>query len=80
MKVFVFQGGLGNQIFEYAYYQHELKKNPHLKYLFPKVLHKNIYHLLFISTLMALTSYINMYKPTPARITEDFKTATIYVV
>ena len=37
MKVFVFQGGLGNQIFEYAYYQHELKKNPHLKYLFPKV-------------------------------------------
>ena len=37
MKVFVFQGGLGNQIFEYAYYQHELKKNPHLKYLFPRV-------------------------------------------
>ena len=36
MKVFVFQGGLGNQIFEYAYYQHELKKNPRLKYLFPK--------------------------------------------
>ena len=37
MKVFVFQGGLGNQIFEYAYYQHELKKNLRLKYLFPKV-------------------------------------------
>lgn len=37
MKVFVFQGGLGNQIFEYAYYSSELKKNPHLKYLFPKV-------------------------------------------
>lgn len=37
MKVFVFQGGLGNQIFEYAYYQHELKKNPCLKYLFPNV-------------------------------------------
>ena len=32
---------------------------------------KSIYHLLFISTLMALTSYINMYKPTPARITEN---------
>lgn len=36
MKVFVFQGGLGNQIFEYAFYKAQLENYPQLKYLFPK--------------------------------------------
>lgn len=35
MKVFVFQGGLGNQIFEYAFYKKQLENNPNLEYLFP---------------------------------------------
>lgn len=39
MKVFVFQGGLGNQIFEYAFYKKELENNPKLRYLFPVKCH-----------------------------------------
>ncbi len=36
MKAFVFQGGLGNQIFEYAYYNILRKSKPNLGYIFPK--------------------------------------------
>lgn len=34
MKYVVFQGGLGNQIFQYAYYKYMQKKIPALSYLF----------------------------------------------
>lgn len=34
MKIQIFQGGLGNQLFEYAFYKYNKKKNPKLKYIF----------------------------------------------
>lgn len=34
MKIIVFQGGLGNQIFQYAFYKFQKKNNPNLKWVF----------------------------------------------
>lgn len=39
MKVFVFRGGLGNQIFEYFFYKKQLEINPSVKYIFPEKCH-----------------------------------------
>lgn len=45
MKVFVFQGGLGNQIFQYAYYKAMLQSNPHLRCLYPMAKSHNGFEL-----------------------------------